>query len=413
MLAIQKGFYSLISILIITCSAAICNREAVELLVTREHLHAEDYSSAFIKVTALKVNPAKVGIALSLSKNTHERGGMHYDKINIYRLLKDGSRVYATTDPNTMRNDLLSLAEHRTLFQINNPHIDVCAVSGWGNLIMDGYLAGYSDQEVIMRDDEPPHRTYFSLLVFSDGRLDFRDIKYEHNKPIDAHTGEIIADSDNALQIASGQPVVKNGVSIPASTIFQQFDNIKHLFHLPFIQQERRTIHFAVDQLINDHAKLKEAAAGNPVTLDLTAYQIKDNIPEKIEVSVYTLRMGLIEKGYRTVMSSDDVKQVGDFYINEQTRKITICFRPALNAHHFIGVDNMGYFLNIIVEGRSNREGINLEEAGAWLIKKYDIKNAIVIDNGADPMLMYEETLMVPSFIGRTKIASAILYYKK
>ena len=409
----QKSCYSLISILIVTCSAAIGNKEAMELFVTREHLHAQNYSAAPIKVTALKVNPAEIGIALSLSKNTHERGGMHYDKINIYRLLKDGSMVYATTDPNTMRDDLLSLAEHQTLYHINHPHVDICAVSGWGNLIMDGYLAGYSDQEVIMRDDEPPHRTYFSLLVFSDGRLDFRDIRYEHNKPIDAHTGEVLTDSDNALQIASGQPVVKNGVPIPASTIFQQFDNIKHLFHLPFIQQERRTIHFAVDQLINDRAKLKEAAVGSPVTVNLTAYQIKDNIPEKIEVSAHTLRLGLIEKGYRAVMTSDDVKQAGDFYINEQTRKITICFRPALNAHHFIGIDNAGYFLNIIVEGRSNREGINLEEAGAWLIKNYDIKHAIVIDNGADPMLMYEEKLIVPSFIGRTKIASAILYYKK
>lgn len=373
---------------------------AYELIQFSELLYREDYTPHWVPITALKIDPSHEHLFFSLAKNTEEKGGMHYDQISIYRVLKNGQRLYATTSPDTMRNDLLTLKEHMNCFKNTHPKANVFAISSYGNLIMDGFLAGYSEGQVIMRDDEPSDRSYFSLVVSKEGAVQFQDISYSK--------GHFEKDA----QIISGQAVVRNGVPIKASSIFDQFDNIKHLFHLPFLHSEGRTLHFAVDQLTADREKLKLAAGGQRVILELKAYQLgkEGDMPVYTSLAEDLLRRGLKEKGYRQLASFNKVLKPGEYSI--QKEHIAICFLPALNAHHFIALDRAGFLLDLIVQGKSNREGISLEKAGEWLIERFDIQDAIVIDNGADCMLSYQDQLIVPSFNGRSKIASALIYFK-
>ena len=391
-------------------------KEDEELISETKKLYDEKFNSSDVKVKALRIKPGKVGVSFSLSKNTKERSGLQYEKIVQYRKKNDGSVWIDNKTADTLRDDLLEFNEHKELFEQENRDKKVFAYSGYGNLIMDGYLSGYTDGELIIRSDEPAGRIYSSCVVFSDGRIEFMDIKYTNDEPIDVKTGNALSVIDPGVQIISGQSVPKKGTSIKASEIIDQFYNIKHLLHLPYIGGDVGTIHFGVDQLNVNKRLLEEAVKGGPVTLKLEAFQMnkETDVLEKVGVPVDILIKALEEKAYTSVGVSKgtEVQSRGQFFINEKERSITICFYPAINAHHFVGMDFNGDFLDILIQGKSNQLGLSLEDAGEWLENEYGLVDAIVIDNGGDVMMNYRGEMTVASSEKRKKIASVIIYHK-
>jgi len=389
------------------------NSAGDELITATETFHKEDYTNQGVKVTALRVDTAETGIYFSLPTYTKNRGGMRREKIRAFRII-DGKKVYDNGTPDTMRDDLLTLGRHVERFKKEHPGNEVIGASGYGNLIMNDWIAAYTDGEVIKRDDEEEGRIYFSVVIFKNGKIEFRNVKYDGNKVIDSELKEDI--TGEVSQVMSGQAVVRDGKRVDPADISEEYYDVKHLLHLPFVGEERKfTVHFGMDQFLEDKQKLKEAVQGKPVTLKMKIYQAAqpEDEPELVDINIEKLKKALTEKGYREVNFSNEIEKRGQYFIDEKNRTVTMCFLPGIQGHHFIGMDKDGRFVDVCIEGKSNRMGINLEETGDWLIQKYGIRNAIMIDQSDDIMMDYKGAPVVRGYNNRQKIASAVIYYRQ
>src|SRR3989338_8336722 len=213
-----------------------------------ERFHKENYEDADVEVKALLVDPAKTGVYFSLPTYTMNRSGMLREKINAYRIV-DGQKVWDEGTPDTMRGDLLTFDGHKLKFEEDprNHDKEVVAISSYGNLIMNDWIAAYTDGEVIRRDDEPPGRIYPSIVIFKDRRIEFKRIKYDFK---DSRVTDIISRkdiTDSIEQAVSGQPIVEDGKPVNPADISEQYYDLRPLLHLPFLGEAGRTIHFALD----------------------------------------------------------------------------------------------------------------------------------------------------------------------
>ena len=87
---------------------------------------------------------------------------------------------------------------------------------------------------------------------------------------------------------------------------------------------------------------------------------------------------GYIHKG-----KADDVKEPGDFFIDENNREIIIKLKPAIYPHHILGITEDHRVVNICIAGLSGRSGITIDGAKS-LCKKIGLSDAIILDNGND-----------------------------
>ena len=244
------------------------------MLKYHEKLHGEDYAPADVMIKALKINPSAISLHFSLPENNPNRTGMLREKVNAYRII-DGQKVWDDGTPDTMRSDLQTLVEHADGFEKDNTNAgrEIISCSSYGNLLMNDWLTAYANGKAIKRDDEPEGRSYLSIVIFTDGHIEFKYLMYDFagNRVLDAET--LIDITNSVKQAASGNAIVFDSKPVNPAGTFEQYYDLRHLVHLPFIGGDGKTIHFALDQLIEDKDKLKSASAGEAVTLELKAYQ--------------------------------------------------------------------------------------------------------------------------------------------
>ena len=108
---------------------------------------------------------------------------------------------------------------------------------------------------------------------------------------------------------------------------------------------------------------------------EMPEIQLKFHVEENYRVSIET------SMGHYKLMGEPRM-EFPSVPIVEKEKSITIRFYPAINAHHFVGMDANGNFMDILIQGKSNQLGLSLEDAGEWLKTEYGLVDAIVIDKG-------------------------------
>jgi len=121
---------------------------------------------------------------------------------------------------------------------------------------------------------------------------------------------------------------------------------------------------------------------------------------------VKLLRNELSERQYLEV---DHPEKPGEFSLKQEI--LRIAFFEGINPHNAIGVGDNGEIISMVVAGKSNRVGATYRQMSS-LIKELGAKNAIILDNGADVMMYYDDQFLCQSFAKRTRLNAIVIFEK-
>ena len=376
-------------------------------------LRGEKQEEVIGDVHILRVDPKRVNMHLSPQEELNRSSGIRRDGAIMYRVI-DGKNALDTVDD--MRKDIITIKDHRNRYRALNPNEVVFANTGFGNLLMNKYVVSWEAQEEFeggllyhVDDEDIEGREYYCGVYYKNNkgfaikRMRFNKMSDGYYRAIDVDDGD--KDITDELEWAgAGQSVVYKGEAQSIHNSWDQYHDIRHLVHLPFVLVEgtEKGAHFGVEQFIDHNNNprmqmIQKIINKEPVVFAMELSVItEDGIPESHKLTAKGLRAGSAngvfeEKGYRKVDGLDKLKEQGDYFIDE-FNKLHIILFYGIYPHHFLCVTEHGKLLDVVVDGRSNRVGLNVDEAGTWLKKNVDpnITGAIIVDNGGDILMQYK-----------------------
>lgn len=287
-------------------------------------------------------------------------------------------------------------------FKEENPNKDIIAVLPNGNLVFNSWFTSYIKGKLFHNAKEPVFkRTYSSLVIWRDGHISIEDIKFEkvkgtqEIKVINANTLKDI--TEQVLYTTYGQRLVKNGDIVNPVNIYEQFDDLSHLFYFPLMPVDGREVigGAIVAKMHRNRIMVKNALEGKAVSFELEE-DLKGIAPEE-------LRERLNQAGYREVESIQDVINPGDYIIEGDTLSIKLIRNQ---YRHFVAGVKDGKLVTISILGKSGSYGATIEEA-AEIAKRQDLEDAILLCNGRDVWLQYKGNWIEDT--GRRGISSVII----
>ncbi len=423
----------------------------------------------------VKFNPSEGEIQMAIQMDDKTKGRTYtFDRQHgIVRLInpENGKEII----DHDLAFDIRVLPqEHADRFvEQNGNDLEVIAILGNGNLAWNRYFVGYINGELIKTRDEPVFERckngflYSSLVIWENGRVSVEDLKYEEDENKDVRvikvniTQDGVTEEDITDKIQSatyGQRLIREGNKVAPTEIYKEYDDLRHILKLPVVISDKTMlsggIYFGMYQLFeNDKIKVKESLEGESIALDrLLDYENMELSDEKIN----SLRNSLKELGYVQANSLDDVESIGQFYItsdrvriylNENDlrkalnyigytevkssktvkergdyrigeEKVNIVLKLGVYPHHIEAVTESGEVISLTVLGKSGFKGGTIRGITDWLkncpeFQEDSIQNAVLLDNGGDPMIWTPEGFLAkPSTSREGRVQSVILLFK-
>jgi Phosphodiester glycosidase len=167
----------------------------------------------------------------------------------------------------------------------------------------------------------------------------------------------------------------------------REYADLRHLILPAYVEiGPGRRVDFGFDALVGDEALARDAVAGRPVTLRLSALApASDRVDAdlvEVPVAAEAVRSALRTKGYR---ESRRGAARGTFRMAAD--HVEIAFLEGIYPHHALAVDAAGVVTSVLVTGRSNREGTTVRALAAALAKAGAV-SAVLLDNGGDVGLL-------------------------
>ena len=315
-----------------------------------------------------------------------------------------------------MRKDVWTVGRHLDRFKQEHPELEIVGFVGNGNILANAYLTAYAEGNLHAIESEKDlihngeSRKYPSLIMWKDGHFTIEEIAFTANERVI----QVSTDKDVTEDVEftnSGIGILKSGEPYNLAEHHEHDYDIRHYIDFPFMAS--RSCQFGFNQFYDmttgkviDNLIVR-AINGEPITLKLEEAGRK-LIPEEIE-ELETGWKGLQEKGYKPAASMDEVNVEGEYFIDRQNNTITIRFLRGINPHNICGIDKDGNLVSIVVAGRSGWRGITFVETQSRL-KEMGINDAIVFDNGADVMMNVSGYYPIPSFTGRDRLLSILVF---
>ncbi|MFH0764512.1 MAG: DUF692 family multinuclear iron-containing protein [Candidatus Omnitrophota bacterium] len=397
--------------------------------VTIESFTSERGPSTAMAVARLKAS--EVTVYPVFQRNIKSSRGMQRDRATMhfgYQL--EGGKFQDVDDEapdyEHVRKDIWTIEEHLAEFRKKHPDVEIIGFVGNGNILANTGLsasvmwverklwATEQEKELIYNGNS---RNYPSLILWKEnGRYSAEEVKFtREGRIIQASTDKDI--TEDVIFTNSGVGLLKQGPgreTAPydlAAHCWHDSD-VRHYLDFPFRKTNTgKYIHFGVDQFYDSKgnvvtALLSPAIDEEPITLKLEENKIPlDNY------DIVALEAGLKEKGYEPAASRDEVAY-GSYFIAQDLGEIKIGFFRGINPHNICGVDSKGNLIWVIVSGKSNRIGITFKEAQKKL-KEMGAASAVIFDNGADAMMNIDNSYVIPSFQGRDRILSILVFGKR
>lgn len=342
------------------------------------------------KVTGItfKVDPKTAHIDLKVCQfNRHLQANRKQEKV-IWIDEKGREHKIPISQMDKIRDQMPSLNDYVRDYQEIHPERDIIAAIPNGNVLWNDHFVSITDGTVYYRLEEPIlERPYACLIIWNSSDVSMETIRFfpknGRKEPyrIEAQGIDITEDIRCAL---SGQPVLQNGEPIDPGDIVHLFEDLRHPIGMPYL----KGIPLSTDLLLEDLRKLKQAARGDIVELDL-----RELARESLQAGGYTeAKHGIRE---------------GEFMVSGG--KVRIRYRSGIYPHFLMGVTEDQKVISILVEGKSGRKGITINE-GAELLKEENATDGILICNGGDVTMDYHGERLVQSFIHRDHFSSVIIF---
>ncbi|MFA6141912.1 MAG: glycosyltransferase [Candidatus Omnitrophota bacterium] len=354
-------------------------------------------------------------------KNLAESRGMQRDRVPMhfgYRLengeFQDVNDV--APDFKNVRKDVWTIERHLAEFRKDHPDVEVLGFVGNGNILANPGLASYVGGRLYAIEQERnlihsgESGKYPSLIMWKDGRYSIEEVSFTPDEKVtQVSTGKNI--TEDVIFTNSGIGLLKsdgNGNAMPYSVEdnYRQHYEVRNYLDFPFMPSFNT--HFGVSQFYADDGSLIPGflvcAVSRPITLNLEM-----NKAPLSEDQIEELRTGLTEKGYKPAKSDADVAY-GTYYISKGLIKIG--FMRGINPHNICGIDADGNLVfSMVVAGKSNKVGITFKEAQSEL-ENMGVVSAIALDSGGDAMMNIGGNFVVPSFMGRDRLTSLLIFGK-
>ncbi|MDP8234153.1 MAG: hypothetical protein P9M06_05075 [Candidatus Saelkia tenebricola] len=305
---------------------------------------------------------------------------------------------HATFDELIVRGDRGDLVEQ---FQEAHPDEEIIAVLPNGNTMFNDWFVSFVNGELFYNTQEPIFkRTYSSLVVWEDGGISIEDINFEdvdasgQIKVINSLGGEDI--TDKILYTTFGQRLIKDGDVVNLVDIYDEFDDLGHLFYFPLIPVEGREIIGGplVGKMHEDKTMVKAALEGEAIDFALE---------DLAGIAANELRERLNQSGYREVANSQNVINQGEYVIEDNNLSIKLIRNQ---YRHFIAGVKEGQLVTISILGKSGSHGATIEEA-AEIAERHGLEDAVLLCNGRDVWLNHMGEWVEDT--GREGISSVII----
>lgn len=371
-------------------------------------LKLEDFTANFsggkdkVELKILEIDPSKVDVVVKVQEELNYSLGILREGTLTYALAGRDKRPDEKMRDSTiekMRDSTITYNDHISRFEDNDPdRRKVLAFVGNGNLLMNLWFVAWIKGELFHIKDEPIYRKkepYSSLVIWKDKRVTIENLWFRADrvKVDDPVSGGDI--TEEVIYTTYGQRLMKRGQFIAPLKIKEQYYDIRHLLLFPFFGEEK---YFGLnEELERDEKKREKALKKQPVGLEFKGDAGK-------------LKEALSEKQYK---EAEKVAEEGQYSISD--RRLSITFKPGVFPHNMIAVAQDGKVISILVTGRSNTAGLMLDKADKLFeyIKnehRIVVKDAILLDNGADVMMRYLGKMVAQSFNLRDRLRSVILF---
>lgn len=279
-------------------------------------------------------------------------------------------------------------------------------------------------------------RTCSMVVIWKDGQITIEESVSFKFKEEDGVESDIYIDGEIATEKVSSATfiqLIKNekGFVNPKDRI-DWYDDLRHLFStarftyedIEAIPEDLMSggIFFGIDQMAKEDGsgnKLSVKAIDGPVEMglfmDIQKADEKGAIESRhIEIPADLLSERLIKKlGYETVSTEAEVKQKGQFCIDETKKTIKIFFKENIYPWHIVGTTKDKEVVDIAIDGLSGTSGCTIYEA-FQLMEKLGVEKAGILDQGVSVRLtLGEEDHLIISEANSEKIpkASSIIFY--
>jgi ADP-ribose pyrophosphatase YjhB (NUDIX family) len=165
-----------------------------------------------------------------------------------------------------------------------------------------------------------------------------------------------------------------------------EWEDLRHLFRLPVFNipafsGEMLTWGFAdgIGELFHDLGLRRHAFEGEVVSLSLSPLTLNGVAPEERD-RVFS------EWGYIRRKSEGEVKEGGDYFVEEADNRVLIKLLPGYHPHTVVGQNRQGQLVAGAVLGETNKAGATLQGLAEDL-KRRGFVNAVVVGNGKDAQI--------------------------
>jgi hypothetical protein len=247
----------------------------------------------------------------------------------------------------------------------------------------------------------------FGYMVYQDGAIYHKNKETDQSSP---HLWVVISQSGEARlqtiqfrsdgdrwvpQTAEGKdfPIVRAAFRGPTLTQNgvaridpSEWEDLRHLFRLPVFDIPgfsggMLTWGFAdgTGQLFNDLELRQRAFNGEGVALSLSPLSSNGVTPAQRD-RVFS------EWGYIRRENKAEVKDRGEYFVDETRKQVFIKLLPGYHPHTVVGQNRQGELVAIAVLGETNKAGATLQSLAEDL-KRRGIVNAVVVGNGKDAQI--------------------------
>ncbi|KJJ83691.1 membrane protein containing GCN5-related N-acetyltransferase domain protein [Candidatus Omnitrophus magneticus] len=369
------------------------------------------------KIAVAKFNPKEITVFPSFQKDIEKSWGMMRDRAPMYfKYQLEGGETQEVNDgapdEKCARKEVWTIDKHIEEFKKNHPDYEVVGFVGNGNILANASLAGWVNGKLYAIEQEKAiinsgnSRVYPSLVMWKDGHYSIEEIKFTpENKVLKARNDEDITLKINFTN--SGIGILKNSSPYDLAEYYYHDGDVRHYLDFPFIPS--KLIHFGVSHFYDNEGNAKKELLIPAINGERVTLKLEERGTRLEEGDINELEKNLIEeKRYKKAESKENVKY-GFYFIDRKIGEITIGLWRGINPHNISGIDKNGNLVSIIVAGKSNRIGITFKEAQDKL-KELGITDAIIFDNGADAMMNMNGKRIIPSFTGRNRILSLLIF---
>jgi hypothetical protein len=393
-----------------------------------EWVPAERWRREAAYVTVFQANPGAIRPAVSVQgawnrcqgiiRGAKESGVLiedhTWDVLDDHgRLARSEKRIFGAS---AIRSQVWTGPQHADAYRNAHPDERVVAWTGNGNLLSNPHFVAFdgSSQRSVLYclASELKHlgkhgRSYTCLVVRKPGyspiicieRVCFED-GADGPHVYSAKGEEITSEVEFATY---GQMLIEDGTVIGDEDLIrmvgnQEFYDLRHLLLFGRVQ-------LGPDRWIDAGLDTFWDAQGNPDTRAVAAAIRGESTSADVgQLPADLVQEAMSRKGYFRVKKP---KAAGEYSLESGILKAVL--RRGIYPHSMVGTDANGSLIVAAIRGFSNRVGVSVQGA-AEIMRMLGARTALMVDNGGDVMMSFEDEMILPSSNGRDRLRSILVY---